>query len=47
MFSLRYSSRLPPNDEVQFVDLQQTVPWPDVTGSLRDLNVSVNAVVRA
>jgi hypothetical protein len=46
-FSLLYSSRLPPNDEEQIVDVHQTVSWPDVTGSFRDLNVSVNAVVRA
>lgn len=47
MFSLHYSSRLPPNDEVQIVDFHQTVSWPDVTGSFRDLNISVNAAVRA
>jgi hypothetical protein len=47
MFSLQYASRLPPNDDVQIVDAHQTVPWPQVTGSFRDLNVSVNAVVRA
>jgi hypothetical protein len=47
MFSLQYASRLPPNDDVQIVDLHQTVRWPGVTGSFRDLNVSLNAVVRA
>jgi hypothetical protein len=47
MFSLQYVSRLPPNDQLQIVDVHQTVPWPDGTGSFRDLNVSVNAVVRA
>jgi hypothetical protein len=47
MFSLQYASRLPPNDEVQIVDVHQTVPWPAVTGCFRDLNASVNAVVRA
>lgn len=46
-FSLQYASRLPPNDDVQIVDNHQTVPWPAVTGSFHDLNVSVNAVVRA
>lgn len=46
-FSLQYASRLPPNDDVQSVDVHRTVPWPEVTGSFRDLNVSVNAVVRA
>lgn len=42
-FSLQYASRLPPTDDVQIVDIHQTVPWPQVTGSFRDLNVSVNA----
>jgi hypothetical protein len=47
VFSLHYSSRLPPNDELQSVDVHQTIPWPNVTGSFSDLNVSVNGVVRA
>ena len=32
---------------MQIVDVHQTISWPEVTGSFRDLNVSVNAVVRA
>ena len=32
---------------MQIIHLRQTVPWPDVTGSFGDLNVSVNAVARA
>ena len=46
-FSLQYASRLPPNDDVQIGDVHQTAQWPEVTGSFRDLNVSVNGVVRA
>jgi hypothetical protein len=47
IFSLQYASRLPPNDDVQIVDVHQTVPWPEVTGSFRDLSLNLNAVVRA
>ncbi len=44
--SLHYVSRLPPNNESQPVDIRQSMPWPDSSGSLTQMVVAVNAVVR-
>jgi hypothetical protein len=44
--TLRYVSRLPPNDQPQPVDIHQVTAWPDSTGSLTQVAVGLNAVVR-
>jgi len=44
--NLHYVSRLPPNNEPQPVDIHQSVPWPDTSGSLTQMVVAVNAVAR-
>lgn len=44
--NLHYVGRLPPNNEPHPVDLHQSLPWPDSSGSLTQMVVAVNAVVR-
>ena len=45
-FGLQYTSRPPPNNELQVVSLNQSVAWPDTSGTLTQLVVGFNAVVR-
>jgi hypothetical protein len=44
--SLHYISRLPPNDEPVPVDIEQSSAWPDTAGSLTQLTLAVNGVLR-
>lgn len=44
--NLHYVSRPPPNNEPQPVDLHQSLPWPDSSGTLTQMVVAVNVVVR-
>jgi len=44
--NLQYVSRLPPNNEPQPVDVHQSMPWPDSSGSLTQTAFVLNAVVR-
>ena len=45
-YTLKYTSRQPPNDQEVPVVVQNTTPWPAPTGSLTDFRVSINGVVR-
>jgi hypothetical protein len=44
--ALRYLSRQPPDDQTQIVNLQESVGWPDTSGSVTELALGFNAVVR-
>ncbi len=46
VFALQYVSRQPPDDRPQVVDVNRTTPWPDTSGSLEQIAVAFNAVVR-
>ncbi len=46
VFGLQYVSRPPPNNEPQVVSLNQSVAWPDTSGTLTQLVVGFNAAVR-
>jgi hypothetical protein len=43
---LQYVSRVPPNDQPQNVVLNRSLAWPDTSGSLTQLTVAINGVVR-
>jgi hypothetical protein len=45
-FALQYVSRQPPDDRPQLVDINRTTAWPDTSGSLEQLAIAFNAVVR-
>jgi hypothetical protein len=44
--ALQYTSRQPPNDLPQIVNLNQSVAWPATAGSITRLTVAFNAVAR-
>lgn len=44
--SLTYISRQPPNDEPILVSIHTTTPWPDTSGSLTQVALGFNGVVR-
>ena len=44
--ALQYVSRQPPNDQLQVVNVNQSIAWPDTSGSVTQVAVAVNAVVR-
>lgn len=44
--ALQYVSRQPPNDQTQIVNVQQSTAWPSTSGSLTELALGLNAVVR-
>ena len=44
--TLQYTSRQPPNDLLVPVNIHQSTPWPDTTGSLSQTGLAVNGVVR-
>ena len=44
--ALQYTSRPPPDNLPVPVDIHQSTPWPDTTGSLTRTDASVNGVVR-
>lgn len=46
-YTLQYTSRQPPNDQLVPVAVEQSVPWPDSSGSLTQLLLAVNVVTRA
>jgi hypothetical protein len=43
---LQYVSRLPPDDRPQPVDVNTSVGWPDTRGSVTELVLGFNAIVR-
>jgi hypothetical protein len=43
---LTYVSRQPPDSQPQTFTLQQSIPWPDTSGSLTQLTIAVNPVAR-
>ena len=44
--ALRYVSRPPPDNVPQIVNVDQSVAWPDTSGSLTQMALAFNAVVR-
>jgi hypothetical protein len=44
--NLQYISRLPSTNEAQPVNINQAVLWPDTSGTLTQVTIAVNAVVR-
>ena len=44
--ALQYVSRPPPDNVPQAVNTDQSVPWPDTSGSLTQMALAFNAVVR-
>jgi len=46
VFALQYVSRQPPDDRPQVVDVNRTTPWPDSSGSLEQIAIAFNAIVR-
>jgi hypothetical protein len=44
--NLQYVSRPPPNNLPEPVDIHESMPWPDSSGSLMQIAVAFNAVVR-
>jgi hypothetical protein len=45
-YSLHYVSHQPPNNEAVPVDIAQSVPWPDTSGSLTEVVAAANVVAR-
>jgi len=45
-FELTYVSRQPPDSTPQTFTIQQSIPWPDTTGSVSVLTASLNVIVR-
>jgi len=45
--SLRYTTRLPPDDAPQTLNVERTLQWPDTTGTRTELAIAFNLVVRA
>ena len=45
-FTLKYISRLPPNNEPQGVTFDRSVAWPDGSGSVTRLTFALNVVTR-
>jgi hypothetical protein len=46
-YELTYVSRQPPDSTPQTFTIQQSIPWPDTTGTIAVLTASVNGIVRA
>jgi hypothetical protein len=46
VFALQYVSRQPPDDRPQSVDINRTTAWPDTSGSLEQIAIAFNAIVR-
>jgi len=44
--NLQYVSRPPPNNLPDPVDIHESMPWPDSSGSLTQMAIALNAVVR-
>ena len=44
--ALTYVSRQPPDSQAQTFTLQESIPWPDTSGSLTQLTIAVNPVAR-
>jgi hypothetical protein len=45
-YSLQYVSRQPPDNVAQMVNVNRSIAWPDTSGSLTQLTIAFNAVVR-
>jgi hypothetical protein len=45
-YSLQYVSRQPPDNVAQIVNVNRSIAWPDTSGSLTQLTIAFNAVIR-
>lgn len=45
-FEFTYVSRQPPDSTPQTFSIQQSIPWPDTTGSMSMVTASLNGIVR-
>jgi len=44
--ALQYVSRQPPNDQTQIVNVQESIGWPDTSGSVTELALGFNGILR-
>jgi hypothetical protein len=44
--ALQYVSRQPPDDQTQIVNVQESIGWPDTSGSVTELALGFNGILR-